>query len=245
VAEKIRHTIDFKDRLEANDSIVDASWRGSPGGELTFEKVSSAEAQTNAIIGEGQGGTFYRVVAQVETDDGLVLERGAVLPVGNVYQEPEDLTLQRVAYMARQFLRDRPESNELDFGDLEHSEDDLRRAVNDALADWNATSPHTSHELETFPTRARRLLYMRVAIEALRSAAQSESRNQYQYSDQGFSVQEHSRGQMYVQLARQLNQEYERKKKKYKTSANAQSYWGGTTIDGARGSGPYGDDPIL
>jgi hypothetical protein len=239
--EKVRHEVTFSDRLADTDRISSASWAGDPSGDLSFGSVSAAGGSTEAIVGAGESGTFYRVTATIETSDGLVLKRGYTLPVGDIYAEPEDLSMRRAAFMARQFLRDRPADNELNFGELQSSFDDMRRAVRSALSDWNSTQPHTSHDLDQFPVEARRLLYQKTAVETLRSAAQSEGRNQYSYSDQGFSAEENSHAPAFMQFAQRLNAEYEKKKQKYKAASNAQRYWGGMSIDERYGNGAFGD----
>lgn len=236
--EKVKHTIRFDDRLEDNHALTGAEWSPDPD-DLDINSVESGTEYTSALIGGGTGGTFYKVSVQAEIDTGEVWERYVVMPVGDIYTEPDELTKRRAVFMVRQFLRDRPDDNELDFGNLQSSWDDLRRSVSAALSDWNSTTPPTSHNLDQFPPRNRRLLYQKAAIETLRSAAQSEGRNQYQYSDQGFSAQEHSHGPTFMQFAQSLNQEYERKKKKAKLSSNALSYWGGTSIDSAYSNGSY------
>jgi hypothetical protein len=230
--EKVQHVIRFEDRLEENQVITGATWSAEPDG-LTVTGVTSDDEFTSAMIEGGDGGTFYKVTASVDVDTGEVWERHLVVPVGDIYKEPEKLTTRRAMFMVRQFLRDRPDDNELDFGELQSSWDDLRRSVQSALSDWNTTTPPTDYDLKQFPTKARRLLYQKAAVETLRSAAQSEGRNQYQYSDQGFSAQEHSHGPMFMQFAQSLNKEYERKKKKLKLSINAQSFWGGSSVDSA------------
>lgn len=129
VGEKVRHEIDFEDRVEAADQITDASWQADPSGDLSFESTEINGDSVRAIVGGGESATFYRVEATVDTSDGLVLKRGYTLPVGNIYQEPEELGMRRAVFMARQFLRDRPDDNELNFGELQSSFDDMRRAV--------------------------------------------------------------------------------------------------------------------
>lgn len=238
--EKVRHEITFEDRISDTDQISGVDWEGDPEDSLSFESIETDPYTTRSIVGGGKNGTFYRVTATATTKDGLVLKRGYTLPVGQIYQEPDRLNMRRATFMARQFLRDRPDDNELNFGELQSSFDDMRRAVNASLSDWNSTQPHTSHDLEQFPPEARRLLYQKTAVEVLRSAAQSEGRNQYSYSDQGFSAEENSHAPMYMQFAQQLNAEYEKKKQKYKTASNAQKYWGGTSIDERYGNGAFG-----
>jgi hypothetical protein len=235
--EKVEHTVDFSDRLDEPKHIVDAEWTADPD-TLSITGVTHTDNTTTGLVGSGDDGTFYQITAHVEINNGEELERYLIVPVGNIYKEPEELSERRSVFMVRQFLRDRPDDNELDFGELQSSWDDLRRSVREALADWNTTTPPTDYDLDQFPTKARSLLYQRGAVETLRSAAQSEGRNQYQYSDQGFSAQEHSHGPMFMQFAQSLNKEYERKKKKLKLSINAQSMWGGASIDSA-----YADSP--
>lgn len=242
--ETVEHTVDFSDRIRDGNKITGAEWSSEPG-DLTFTDVSHTDTHSSALIGGGSDGTFYEITVSVDIDNGETLERSVVAPVGNIYKEPDQLSERRAAFMIRKFLRDRPDDNELDFGELQSSWDDLRLAVHEALSDWNTTTPSTSYDLNQFPVRARRLLYQRGAVEVLRSAAQSEGRNQYQYSDQGFSAQEHSHGPMFMQFAQSLNKEYERKKKKLKLSINAQSMWGGASVDSvyADGPDPYDNHP--
>lgn len=235
--ETVEHTVDFSDRVGKTSSITDAEWSSDPDS-LSITGVSHTDTHTSALIGSGDDGTFYEITAEVDVDTGETFQRSVVVPVGNIYQEPDELSQRRATFMIRQFLRDRPDDNELDFGELQSGWDDLRRAVTEALSDWNTTTPPTDYDLDQFPVKARRLLYQRGAVEVLRSAAQSEGRNQYQYSDQGFSAQEHSHGPMFMQFAQSLNKEYERKKKKLKLSTNAQSMWGGTSIDSAYAGSP-------
>jgi hypothetical protein len=234
--ETVEHAVSFSDRLGDSDQITDAEW--STDVDLSITDVSHTDTHTSALIGSGREDAFYEIVVGVDVDTGEHLQRAVVVPVGDIYQEPKELTSRRAAFMIRQFLRDRPDDNELDFGELQSSWDDLEKAVRAALSDWNATTPLTDYDLNQFPKRARNLLYQRGAVEVLRSAAQAEGRNQYQYSDQGFSAQEHSHGPMFMQFAERLNKEYERKKKKMKLSINAMSFWGGSSIDSAYSDGP-------
>lgn len=239
-AEKIRHTVEFEDRVPGGEQIEGATWKCEPE-DLSVDDVVIDRAQTDALLGAGRDGRFYLIRVQAEISNGEVYEQNNVLPVGNIYRESDKLNERRAIFMVRQFLRDRPDDNELNFGELQSSFDDMRRAVRSALSDWNSTQPHTDHDLDQFPVDARRLLYQKTAVEVLRSAAQSEGRNQYSYSDQGFSAEENSHAPMFMQFAQQLNAEYEKKKQKYKTAANAQSYWGGTSIDERYGNGSFGD----
>lgn len=234
--ETIRHTIDFTDRMEEADAITSVDWASDPSG-VTFSSETHSDHTATALLSSGTDGTFHEVTAEASTSNGLVLIQSVIVPVGNVYDEPDTLTMRRVMFMAREFLRDHPEGNELNFGALQSSWQQLRHAVQSALSDWNSTTPPTRYSLDQFPPEARHLLYQKTAVEALRSAAQEEGRNQYEYSDQGFATQENTHGPMFMQFAERLNVEYEKKKKKLKLSRNTQSFWGGASIDSAHSRG--------
>jgi hypothetical protein len=88
-------------------------------------------------------------------------------------------------------------------------------------------SPISDDTMKTIDRRAYRLIQIRAAVYLLRSAAQQQSRNNIQYSDQGFSVSESDKARDYQALAAELNQEFEMKAKNLKVSLNQESFWGG------------------
>lgn len=229
--ERVEHTCDFSERLKEGDEVDYARWESAPNdGHLAFTNTSSTPSTASVYIEGGSDNTFYRVTCRAETQQGLAYEQMLILPIGpDLYKEPETLRIERAAFMTRQFLRDYPEENELDFGELEHSWADVKRAVRQALQDWNAKQPPSQDTLETLPEEARGLLYKRSAVELLRSAAQGQARNRYNYSDQGFQVSENDKAGLYMQLAQQINREYEQKAQKLKAALNAQTFWGGSS----------------
>lgn len=225
--EIVEHVVDFSDRLEDDQSISSVSWDSDPSGTLTLSNQSHTQNTATTQIEDGSDGVFYSVRCLITLGEGLKYERSIIVPVGDIYSEPEKLTKRRTMYMARQFMRDYPDENELLFGDLEYDWEDFEMAIQFALQDWNQTPPSTSANFENFPMDARNLLYRRVAIDLIHMGTHGQARNQYNYSDQGFSVQENDKAPMYMKVAQQMEQKYEKAKKKYKLQKNARQFWGG------------------
>jgi hypothetical protein len=243
VKEVVEHTIDFDERIDDNDSLSAAHWSFEPDdNELSLVDQTVSQNTATTRLESGDDGVFYAVSCLAETNQGLKYERGLVVPVGNIYQEPDSLTRRRAMFMSRQFLRDYPDENELLFGELEYDWSDMKLAAQMAMNDWNQTPPVSNTDLEDFPKEVRNLLYRRIAIELIHMGTHGQARNQYNYSDQGFSVQENDKAPMYMRLAQQMEQKYEKRKKKWKMTQNMRTFWGGQHSDSfykEPGSGYY------
>lgn len=126
----------------------------------------------------------------------------------------------------RFYIRDSaPENILLDLRS-ESDDDQLRRAWGRALADFNETPPRfrTPYTFQTCP--APYLLLKKAAAEAIRSVIFSYIRNELQYTDgdQNFSL--NHQWKPFLELANQLNAEYEQEKHRVKYEINAQQVFG-------------------
>lgn len=149
------------------------------------------------------------------------------------------------AKKVRSFMQDETEINEL-LGKREFSWDSIYTQVEAALSDWNTTPPVMNTTVQNFPKEARFLIYRKAAIELLRSAANPQARNNLNYSDQGWAVQESDKAPMYLQIAGGMEAMYEERKIKYKAAQNAAQMWGGMWSDAAYGGyDEFGGPPYL
>lgn len=242
-----------KDPEEHRDFVVDygdvnittISWTVDPDGSLEVTSDSDQGGGATVWLDGGEEGRVYEVKHIYEVPAGGAqrrMVRRYLMPVGNVARNPSALDDRFAAYRILLFMRDHAEMNTLLMNEREFDAHEVVAAAEDALMDWNATPPLTNHTFKSFPPQGRGLLYLRGAIYLLRSAANSQARNQVQYQDQGFSVVENDKAGIYLQMAAQMEQEYDLKKRRLKTARNMDSMWGGVHHDSFEDPWGYADD---
>lgn len=116
------------------------------------------------------------------------------------------LSLVQFTAEVRGYIRDFPELNRLISGE-ESSDRMIQYCVSLALDEYNTTPPLSGNTIDTFPSRA--VLLQLTLCHLLTSVGILKSRNRFNYSDSGFSVQTETQDDRYVrwiQLIRsQLN----------------------------------------
>jgi len=91
--------------------------------------------------------------------------------------------------------------------------------------DFNTTTPFTNVTIESFPSKY--LLLVGTVFNVLRSAGLLYSRNRFNYSDGGITVATSDKAGEYQSWIREMQNEYEKKKKSIKISLNAERSYGG------------------
>ena len=152
-------------------------------------------------------------------------------------------TIEMMASRVRSFLRDVETENHLDLGEVKYSWKQIYDGCEAAFEDWNSTPPISSLGLDSqnklqFDVRTYGMLVRKAVIWLLEQSVPVEIRNQIQYSDQGFSVSEHDKAQLLMQVASQMEQDYDLKKRRFKTAVNMEAPWGGVRHNTS--SDPYG-----
>ena len=133
---------------------------------------------------------------------------------------PEDLVED-----LRNFLRDHPKLNRILGGDNEHSDDDLKLALKNALDEINSFPPPLGNfDFNDFPSRS--LLIKGGAIWALESAGIVQSRNRLQYSEGGVSVSVSDKAQSYQSWIQAFLKTYLQQIQRIKQSINLQGAFG-------------------
>ena len=137
------------------------------------------------------------------------------------------LTEDQLVGEVRAFMRDHEELNRLISGE-ESSDRMIRFCVQLGLDEWNILPPLTGYTVANHPSRAM-LLHLTI-IHLLTSVGILKSRNSFQYSDGGFTVQseEHdTRYQRWIQLLRSAGPASEASMQRLKIALNIRSGWGG------------------
>jgi hypothetical protein len=152
------------------------------------------------------------------------------------YQPPEDSAfaklnpradrkLQKAKRVLRRFRQDTPELNRL-IRKMELDELDYEIAIELAIDDWNATTPHVGRlDIGTFPSLY--LLILGASVQLLRMAGIYQSRNELNYSALGSSFTRANKTAYYIQWLQQFAQEWETKKVNFKIAQNVELGYSG------------------
>lgn len=123
----------------------------------------------------------------------------------------------------RIFLRDFAGNNIL-LGDIQFTGDELTRAIQFAVDEWNVFAPMTNVGIENIP---RSILILGAAAWLMQSESFLQLRNQATYQDgdvQNIGVDD--KHQLYFALAQQLKAEWKDTARRYKQMQNQESCYG-------------------
>jgi len=128
----------------------------------------------------------------------------------------------------RDYLRDHAGLNTLLCDKQEHTDSQLRLAVNMGLGAFNVLTPISSYTIKSLPTVAYPFLLHEGAIEALIMAGILHSRNQLSYSDGGITVADHAKGGSYQGWINAITslRRMAAKEKEYKVQLNIEGCYG-------------------
>lgn len=135
-----------------------------------------------------------------------------------------ELELNQFVNQVRLFMRDYAELNRLIAGE-ESNNRQIMWAILDAIDYYNTTTPFSTHNIFTFPSRS--LLLRLTVISLLESVGLLQTRNHLQFSDGGIQVGINDKTQFlqgWIQLFRQSTDE---RIQRMKTAANIEGAWGG------------------
>lgn len=120
--------------------------------------------------------------------------------IGSKFNGQYPLTIAEV----RMELYDTSADQNVLLGDLQFSDVVIARCMDRAVQDWNQMPPTlaTHQTVATFPFRAN--LCKGAAGYVLRMAAHRYNRNAMRHSNAGLSMDDHQKGQLYLQMAQQL-----------------------------------------
>jgi len=126
--------------------------------------------------------------------------------------------------LVRIFLKDSPETNELD-QTFEFKDRDIELACNLAISDWNTTPPLIRpQKLETFICID--WLVIATAINCLSTLVPLNARNQLAYSDGGITVDRWNKAPIYMAIIQYWQPILEKKKVAFKYAQNVASFAG-------------------
>jgi hypothetical protein len=140
------------------------------------------------------------------------------------YLPTSEEQLGQVVNIIRLMMRDYQELNQLTLG-VENDERLIVWAILDTIDDWNITPPLLNAvTISTFPSM--RLLTTGAIIQLLKSVGILGTRNAVAFTDGGFSYNT-DKTQALMSWIGLLENEYEKKKLRYKTALNIENAWGG------------------
>lgn len=123
----------------------------------------------------------------------------------------------------RQFLRDQPEFNIL-LAAKEFTDDDITKAMEFAISEYNAMTPITTTELSAFPNDW--LLLLGTTAHLLRSAAHLYARNHVSFQDGDTNLQMDDKSQEYRQIADEHMRSWKTAAQKFKQARNMENGYG-------------------
>lgn len=225
--EFLDHTVEVDTRGEAIESIVVTP----SSNKLTTSNDSFSGNNVTFWAEDGTPGEIYEISILATTISGRKFKHTAVLPVGGMLSEPAVLDHLQICYRVRRFMRDTAAKNTLNMGQEDFGPEEYGMAVSNALALWNGTPPISSVTVETLTLLERRVIYMDAAAYLFLMAVNSQARNQIDYQDQGFSVQENNKAGLYANISASLSNMADLERRRIKTGTNMESMWSGTHHD--------------